>query len=48
MTAIKLFEAPLGEVITNFAEEPNMGNKAIFESSANVAEHTIASKVVYV
>jgi len=42
----KVVRRPIGEVITNFAENPDMGSKAIFESAPNVAEHPIRSKVL--
>jgi hypothetical protein len=34
------------EVITNFAENPDMGSKAIFDSAPNVAEHLAATRKV--
>jgi hypothetical protein len=42
----KVVPRPIGEVIPNFAENPDMGSKAIFESAPNVAEHPIRSKVL--
>ena len=42
----KVVSRKIGEVITNFAENPDMGSKAIFKSAPNVAEHPIRSKVL--
>jgi hypothetical protein len=42
----KVVSRQIGEVITNFAENPDMGSKAIFKSAPNMAEHPIRSKVV--
>jgi len=42
----KVVRRPIGEVIPNFAENPDVGSKAIFESAPNVAEHPIRSKVL--
>jgi hypothetical protein len=42
----KVVSRKIGEVITNFAENPDMGSKAIFKSAPNVAKHPIRSKVV--
>ena len=42
----KVVARPRGEVITNFAENPNMGSKAVFESAADMPEHLIATRKV--
>ena len=37
----KVVVSQIWEVITNFAENPNMGSKAIFESDAGMPEHAV-------
>ena len=42
----EVVRGPVNEVITSFAEEPDMGSKPIFEPTTKVAEHAIFSNVV--
>jgi|HubBroStandDraft_6_1064221.scaffolds.fasta_scaffold1231004_1 hypothetical protein len=42
----KVVVRPRGEVITNFAENPNIGSKAVFESAADMPEHLVATRKV--
>ena len=35
----KVVVRPIGEVITKFAENRNIGSKAVFESAADMPEH---------
>src|SRR5260370_21978878 len=42
----KVVGSPIGEHIASFAEEPNVGRKAIFESDADVAEYAIRSEAL--
>jgi hypothetical protein len=42
----KVVTRAIGEVITNFAKNPNMGSKAIFESAADMPEHAIPTTEV--
>jgi hypothetical protein len=42
----KVVVSQIGEIITNFAENPNVGSKAIFESAADVPEDAIRSEVL--
>jgi hypothetical protein len=42
----KVVSRQIGEVITNFGKNPDMGSKAIFKSAPNMAEHPIRSKVI--
>ena len=42
----KVVVSQIWEVITNFAENPNMGSKAIFESDAGMPEHLVATRKV--
>ena len=40
----KVVRSPIDEVVTSFAEDPDVGSKAIFKSTAKVAEHPIRSE----
>jgi hypothetical protein len=42
----KVVVRQFGEDITNFAENPNVGSKAIFESAPDMPEHAITSQVL--
>jgi len=42
----KVIRSPVDDVIPYFAEDSDMGGKAIFESATKVAQHPIRSKVV--
>jgi hypothetical protein len=42
----KVVVSQIGEDITNLAENPNVGCKAIFESAADVPEHAIRSEAL--
>jgi hypothetical protein len=42
----KVVRSQIGEVITNFAENPNVGSKAIFGSATDVPEDAIRSDVL--
>ena len=42
----KVVRRPIGEVITNFAENPDMGSKAIFEAASDMAEDLAATRKV--
>ena len=42
----KVVVRQLGEDISNFAENPNVGSKAIFESAADMPEHGVTTRKV--
>ena len=42
----KVVVSQIWEVITKFAENPNIGSKAVFESAADMPEHLAATRKV--
>jgi hypothetical protein len=39
----EVVRSPANQIITSFAEEPDMGSKTIFELTGKVAEHSVFS-----